>query len=67
MEPTIRRDPESGRRICTATDPWTAEKAATDRRWMHPESSDDGGCSDGCCDDYVCRVCGLRYRAPRAA
>lgn len=23
---------------------------------------DDGGCSDGCCDDYKCGVCGKRIR-----
>lgn len=24
--------------------------------------SDDGGCSEGCCDDYKCAVCGKRIR-----
>lgn len=23
---------------------------------------DDGGCSDGCCDDYKCSVCGFKQR-----
>lgn len=23
---------------------------------------DDGGCSEGCCDDYKCGVCGKRIR-----
>ena len=23
---------------------------------------DDGGCSDGCCDDYVCTTCGRQVR-----
>lgn len=23
---------------------------------------DDGGCSEGCCDDYRCGVCGKRLR-----
>ena len=22
----------------------------------------DGGCSDGCCDDWKCKVCGRRLR-----
>lgn len=24
--------------------------------------TDDGGCSEGCCDDYRCDVCGYRVR-----
>lgn len=24
--------------------------------------TDDGGCSDGCCDDYKCAVCGKTLR-----
>lgn len=24
--------------------------------------ADDGGCSEGCCDDYQCEVCGRRLR-----
>lgn len=24
--------------------------------------ADDGGCSDGCCDDYRCEACGHRVR-----
>jgi len=23
---------------------------------------DDGGCSEGCCDDYKCGICGKRIR-----
>jgi hypothetical protein len=23
---------------------------------------DDGGCSEGCCDDFVCTVCGYSFR-----
>ena len=23
---------------------------------------DDGGCSEGCCDDYTCEVCGKSIR-----
>jgi len=23
---------------------------------------DDGGCSDGCCDDYKCVDCGYKFR-----
>lgn len=24
--------------------------------------ADDGGCSEGCCDDYKCKVCGYTVR-----
>jgi hypothetical protein len=24
--------------------------------------ADDGGCALGCCDDYVCRICGRTLR-----
>lgn len=26
------------------------------------EMEDDGGCSEGCCDDFKCKVCGKRIR-----
>ena len=26
------------------------------------EMADDGGCSQGCCDDYKCEVCGHTVR-----
>lgn len=60
MTPDIRFDGD--RRVCHEGDPWTPEKGREHRMWCHPESDDDGGCSEGCCDDYRCRVCGKRYR-----
>lgn len=26
------------------------------------DMADDGGCSEGCCDDFKCTVCGKRLR-----
>lgn len=26
------------------------------------EMKDDGGCSEGCCDDYKCETCGYEVR-----
>lgn len=28
----------------------------------HPRPIDDGGCADGCCDDWRCGDCGKRWR-----
>jgi transposase-like protein len=26
------------------------------------ELKDNGGCAEGCCDDYVCKSCGYAFR-----
>lgn len=31
-------------------------------RYVHPNAVDDGGCSEGCCDDYKCPDCGTSWR-----
>ncbi len=51
---------ETPRRECTQSDPYVPGK--TNVFWYHPQSDDDGECSDSCCDYYKCRVCGLRFR-----
>ena len=45
------------RHVCTKEDPWTPEKGD---RAVHPEGD---GCYDGCCADYLCPVCGHRWRS----
>jgi hypothetical protein len=50
----------TGRLICTTERPMPAKHEG---QWLHPEAVDDGGCSDGCCDDYRCPACGERWRA----
>lgn len=45
--------------ICTAENPWTPDKGTPAQ---HPDAKDDGECSSGCCDYYLCPHCGLRFR-----
>lgn len=44
---------------CTKEDPWTKEKSD---RAIHPSAKSDGECSDGCCDYWLCPICGLRFK-----
>lgn len=35
----------------------------TDMKCRHPNAKvTDGGCSEGCCDDYLCPDCGETFR-----
>jgi hypothetical protein len=66
MERDVITD-ESGRFVCTASQPWIG--AALQKKYprvVHPEGVDDGSCSEGCCDDYHCKVCDTRWREENA-
>lgn len=39
-----------------------ADGGVTSPRCCHEPMKDDGGCAEGCCDDYKCEVCGKRIR-----
>ena len=61
----------SGRRICSAlmpmpqrraVDPYNETYKETKAYWVHPDAVDDGECSSGCCQDYRCPHCGIRWR-----
>jgi hypothetical protein len=39
-----------------------AERPLPKGRYEHPNAKSDGGCSEGCCDDYVCPDCGTEFR-----
>ncbi len=47
------------RYVCTAVAPWDKSKCP---RATHPDAKDDGECSDGCCDYYLCPHCKQRFR-----
>jgi hypothetical protein len=51
-----------GRYICTKRNPWDKDVQGRDGRGCHPAAEDDGGCSEGCCDDYRCPYCGVHWR-----
>lgn len=39
-----------------------ADGSVSGPRCCGQEMLDDGGCSDGCCDDYKCSACGHTIR-----
>ena len=47
--------------ICTAERPMPMP--APGGAWLHPEAKCVGGCSEGCCDDYRCPACGVKWRS----
>lgn len=51
--------PDGWRYLCTKEKPMPKNAPG---HWLHPDSVDDGGCSEGCCDDYKCIHCGKCYR-----
>ena len=51
---------KSGRFKCTPDKPMP--KGAPGQ-WEHEGAEDAGGCSEGCCDDYVCVDCGTKWRS----
>lgn len=53
-----------GRLYCAPAHPMPAGASG---RWTHSDVVEEGdGCADGCCADYLCRVCGKRWRAELA-
>jgi len=36
------------------------------KHYSHPNALSDGGCSEGCCDDYYCPDCGTSFRVEAA-
>lgn len=42
------------RYICTKEYPYQLGMMGN---WQHPDSKDDGTCSKGCCDYYICNIC----------
>lgn len=52
------RDPANGRLLCAPAHPMPKKALG---QWAHTNVEPNGECSDGCCDYYVCRDCGLRY------
>lgn len=59
VEPVTQHE----RYVCTATAPWSPEKGT---HAVHPDAISDGGCAEGCCDDFWCPHCGVRWRAEAA-
>jgi hypothetical protein len=57
------RDPANGRYLCAPAHPMP--KGAPGH-WSHTNPVDDGGCSEGCCDDYKCKDCGHAWRVEAA-
>lgn len=53
------RDPANGYLLCSPERPMP--KGAPGQ-WAHTNVLDDGGCSEGCCDDYKCADCGATWR-----
>jgi hypothetical protein len=53
------RDPSSGRFLCLPEHPMPK---GANGLWRHPNATCTGGCSEGCCDDYTCPVCGVEWR-----
>lgn len=45
--------------VCTEAAPWTPDKGTPAQ---HPDATDDGECSEGCCDYWRCPHCGLRFK-----
>ncbi len=54
----------NGRFLCTLAQP--APTPAPPGLWEHADTADAGGCSEGCCDDYRCRACGVKFRIEAA-
>ena len=50
------------RYVCTKENPWTKDKGMA----CHPDAVDVGTCSEGCCDDYLCPWCKLKFRVENA-
>lgn len=53
-----------GRYVCTKDAPWNE---AIGGHVVHPDAKSDGGCAEGCCDDYVCPNCGTKWRTESPA
>jgi len=53
------RDPANGRLLCTPQRPMPKGAAGL---WSHTSVVLDGGCDEGCCDDFKCTDCGARWR-----
>jgi len=43
-------------------DPFAPNGVVTSPVCCDSPMEDDGGCSEGCCDDFKCKVCGKRIR-----
>jgi len=52
-------DTNKDRNICSPESPMP--KGAPGR-WAHTNVLDDGECSAGCCDYFVCKDCGHRWK-----
>lgn len=57
----------SNREIKTAPDGYVPASETSEGVCLPPQCcggymADDGGCSEGCCDDYKCLTCGYRVR-----
>jgi hypothetical protein len=57
ITPTL--DIISGAFICTEERPYTKGEPGI---WVHPDSTDNGSCSNDCCDYYICNICKDHYR-----
>ena len=63
MERDVIVDPVTGRFVCTAAQPWVGKALrAQHSRACHPDAVGDGGCANGCCDDWRCPHCDTRWR-----
>jgi hypothetical protein len=57
------RDPANGRLLCSPARPMPHGAKGS---WAHTNVVGDGGCSEGCCDDYKCTDCGATWRVEAA-
>lgn len=53
------RDEANGRLLCSPERPMPKNAAGL---WSHTGTKSDGGCFEGCCDDYKCEDCGATWR-----
>lgn len=47
--------------ICSKDQPRPAIDLSNNFTWIHRDRTQKGGCSEGCCVDFVCNACGLEH------
>lgn len=52
-------DQANGRFLCSPDHPMPKNASG---QWSHTNYVSDGGCYEGCCDDYKCKDCGATWR-----
>jgi hypothetical protein len=47
--------------LCTKAKPRPPIQYSDNFKWQHVNRVQVGGCSEGCCADFLCSACGLRH------